>query len=215
MCLIFNLVFFSALFSGLTIGLYSIDIDSLRRKKRLNNKYAAKVYLIRKNGNLLLSSLMLGNVIINSVISIYLKNFSSGIIAASLASTLIFIFGEILPAAICTKYSMRIGAKTYWLVIILIVITYPISKPISIFLDKTIGKDLPRKFSRNELKELIKDNEDNGELDKGDEKRLLNTIMLKDIMTPRIEVFLLDSERKVNQDLLEEIKRKGFTRYRN
>ena len=46
------LVFLSGLFSGLTLGLLSLDKNELKRKISLGDKEAKKVYPIRKRGNL-------------------------------------------------------------------------------------------------------------------------------------------------------------------
>lgn len=70
------LVLFSALFSWLTLGLMSLNKDELERKIKLkddNSKLEEKVYSVRKNGNLLLCTLLLGNVAVNSVLAIFLK----------------------------------------------------------------------------------------------------------------------------------------------
>ncbi|HHE45900.1 MAG TPA: DUF21 domain-containing protein, partial [Candidatus Moranbacteria bacterium] len=48
------LVFFSAVFSGLTLGFFSLNKDDLERKAEVGDKRAKKIYKIRKNGNLLL-----------------------------------------------------------------------------------------------------------------------------------------------------------------
>ena len=47
------LVLLSGLFSGLTLGLLSLDKNELKRKISLGNKQAKKVYAVRKKGNLL------------------------------------------------------------------------------------------------------------------------------------------------------------------
>ena len=53
--LIIVLLAFSALFSGLTIGLFSLNKADLRRKAKLGNERAAVIYELRKKSNLLLT----------------------------------------------------------------------------------------------------------------------------------------------------------------
>jgi len=143
------LVSLSGLFSGLTICLFSIDKNELKRKISLGNKEAKKIYSVRKNGNLLLSTLLLGNVAVNSALAIFLGDIASGIIAGLVATGLIVVFGEILPQAIFIRYAMSIGAKTSWLVKIFIFILYPFCWPISLILDKMLGKEIPTVYSKN------------------------------------------------------------------
>ncbi len=77
------LILTSACFSGLTIGMFSISLSSLERKIKLGNTDAEKIYRIRKNGNYLLSTLLLGNVAVNSAISLVMGGLSSGFMAGN------------------------------------------------------------------------------------------------------------------------------------
>jgi metal transporter CNNM len=77
--IIFVLIIFSALFSGLTIGFLGLNKTELERKATLKNKKAIKIITIRKDANFLLVVLLLGNVLINSMLSIFLADLFSGI----------------------------------------------------------------------------------------------------------------------------------------
>jgi metal transporter CNNM len=133
------LIAFSAIFSGLNLGLFSLNRTDLERKTELGNKQAARVLRIRKRGNLLLVSLLLGNVAVNAAISIILGDIASGVIAGIFATGLIVVFGEIIPQATCARYALAIGARTAWIIEITMVVLYPIAKPIAWILDKTLG----------------------------------------------------------------------------
>jgi len=105
------LVLFSALFSGLTLGFFSLNKDDLERKAELGDKQAKKVYKIRKNGNLLLCTLLIGNVAVNSTLSIFLGSLASGFMAGLIATALIVVFGEIIPQAAFSRYALTLGAQ--------------------------------------------------------------------------------------------------------
>ena len=65
------LVLLSGIFSGLTLGLFSLAPEELERKMTLGLEdapLAAKIYPVRKDGNLLLCTLLLGNVAVNSAL---------------------------------------------------------------------------------------------------------------------------------------------------
>jgi len=99
--LIIILICLSALFSGLTLGLMSLDMTGLEivmeGDDRKNAEYARRIYPIRKNGNLLLCTLLLGNVAVNALLSILLADKAGGIVGFLASTFLIVIFGEILP----------------------------------------------------------------------------------------------------------------------
>lgn len=120
------LIILSALFSGLTLSLLSLDKGDLKRKASLGNKDAKKVYAVRKSGNLLLCTLLMGNVAVNSTVAIFLGNIASGVVAGLIATGLIVIFGEIIPQAAFSRHALKVGAHTAWLVRIFIVIFFPV-----------------------------------------------------------------------------------------
>jgi len=213
------LIAFSALFSGLTLGFFSLNKDDLERKAKLGDKKAQKVYKIREDGNLLLCTLLIGNVAVNSALSIFLGSIVSGLMAGLMATTLIVIFGEIAPQAIFSRYALFLGAKLSLLVKILIYILYPITKPIAFVLDKILGEEIPTIYSKHELIELIEDHEDSKESDlENDEKKIIRGALLygdkvvSDILTPRIEVFALKSEDLLDDKNIKKIYKSGHSR---
>ena len=71
--LIILLICLSGFFSGLTLGLLSLDPISLEIIMSGDSNealYASKVLPIRKKGNWLLCTLLIGNVVVNSYLSI-------------------------------------------------------------------------------------------------------------------------------------------------
>lgn len=213
------LVTLSGLFSGLTLGLLGLDKSELERKIKLGNKKAKKVYAVRKKGNLLLCTLLLGNVAVNSTLAIFLGSVATGVIGGITATGLIVLFGEIIPQASISRHALTVGSKTVWLVKIFIFIFYPICWPISKGLDKMLGEEMPTIWSRNELAEIIKHHEDSQDsrIDADEERIILGALSfsdkkITDIMTPRVVVFALEIDTPLNDKLLKKIKKSGFTR---
>ena len=214
-----TLVILSGCFSGLTLGFFSLNVTSLERKIKLGDIRAAKVYPIRKRGNLLLCTLLIGNVAVNSAAAIFLGEIASGLVAGVISTVLIVIFGEILPQAFFSRYALTLGAKTVWLVKIFIFLMYPIAYPLSLLLDKMLGEELQTIWSKREIKEIIKHHEDNeaSDIDKDEERILLGALSFseksaKKIMTPKPVLFKLEKNTILNRELLLKIKDRGFTR---
>jgi metal transporter CNNM len=213
------LVLLSGLFSGLTLGLLSLDKNELKRKISLGNKQAKKVYTVRKKGNLLLCTLLLGNVAVNSTLAIFLGNIASGVIAGLIATGLIVIFGEIIPQATFARYALAVGARTAWLVKIFIIILFPICWPIAWVLDKTLGEEMPTVYSKKELMKIVEEHEGSKESDvDADEERIIKGALsfsnktAEEIMTPRTVIYALKDDAVLNKTLLNKIKKEGFTR---
>lgn len=213
------LVLLSGMFSGLTLGLLSLDKNELKRKISLGNKHAKKVYKVRKNGNLLLCTLLLGNVGVNSTIAIFLGNISNGVMAGIIATGLIVVFGEIIPQATFSRYALVIGAKTAWFVRILIILMLPICYPIAWILDKTLGEEMQTVYSKKELMKIIEEHEDSNHSDLDeDEERIVKGALsfsdktAEDVLTPRTVLYLLEESQALTTYRLNLIKKNGFSR---
>ena len=214
------LITLSALFSGLTLGLMGLDVYDMERKMRDGNKYAKKIFPLRVRGNLLLTSLLLGNVFVNAVLSVFLGSIAGGVVAGITATALIFIFGEIIPQATIPRYALRFGAATVPLVRGLIFILYPIVYPISLLLDKLLGKEAPNVYSHNELISIIAEHEDskNSPLDADEERIVLGALKFSNkkinkTMTPRTVVVGVLKNEKITQELIDKLVNSGFSRF--
>ncbi len=213
------LIFLSALFSGLTIGFLGLDTTELMRKKKLGNKKAGKIITIRENGNFLLVTLLLGNVLVNSVLSIFLGDKFSGLMAVIASTALIVIFGEILPQAIFYRHALSIGYYFVPVVKFFQFIFFPIAYPVGKVLDYFLGEEEETIWSKSEIKEIIKNHEDSdkSEIDAEEENIVLGALSFSDkkvrqVMTPKSVVFKIEENEILNHKNLAEIKKNGFSR---
>lgn len=213
------LIVFSGLFSGLNLGLYSLNKTELARKAELGNSDAARVLRVRECGNLLLVSLLLGNVAVNAAVSIFLSDLTTGVVAGLVSTALIVVFGEIIPQATCARFALPIGARTAWLVELTMVVLYPVAKPIAWILDKTLGEELKTIWSKRELEHIIRMHEDDprSRVDADEERIILGALRFsdrtaKEVMTPRKEVFSLPLGDTIGDKLLHVIREQGYTR---
>ncbi len=162
--LFFGLLCLSALFSGLNLGLMSLDLSELEILMKIGTTaeqgYARKIYPLRKRGNFLLCSILLGNVMVNAISTLILGDMISGIYAAIGSTLLIVCFGEIIPQAVCSRFGLAVGANTIFLMYFFMFVTSPLAFPISKFLDLVLGQELATVYGRDKIRELLKNVED-------------------------------------------------------
>lgn len=213
------LVLFSGLFSGLTLGLMGLNVFDLKRKVKIGNQYAERIYPLRKQGNLLLCTLLLGNVAVNSVLAVFLGSLTSGLLASFMATGLIVIFGEIIPQSIFSRFALSFGARTAWLVEIFIFLFYPVAKPLALGLDYFLGGELPTVFSKREFKVFLEEQKKHkkSELSQKEFDIIKGGLIFSDkkvesVMTPRVNTFMLEKNTVLDRNTLHEIQRAGHSR---
>jgi metal transporter CNNM len=217
--IVIALVMMSAFFSGLTLGFFSLNKDDLKRKASLGDVDARKVYNIRKNGNLLLCTLLIGNVAVNSTLSIFLGSIVSGVVAGFVATGLIVVFGEILPQSIFSRYALLLGARFAWVVRVVIFIFYPVCFPLAYVLDKILSDEMSTVYSKKELIEIIDEHEnsDFSDIDRDDERIIKGALsfsdkIVHDVMIPRSKMYFLNAKKKFTKTLIREIYKMGHSR---
>jgi metal transporter CNNM len=222
------LVLISALCSGLNISLMSLKIDDLRRKARLGNDAAGKILPLRKNTNLSLASILLFNISVVSATSLVLENALNpkgdhavtGVAAGLMTTLLIVIFGEILPQALFSRHALAYTSRLTRVLWFMIIVTYPVSKPLQFLLDKLLGNEQPVYLqTRHELGLMIAEHlhTTESELDDDEIEIMRGALQLsekrvRDIMTPIHEVFWFAPDTVITDKLIDEIKLRGRSR---
>ncbi|EFX70056.1 hypothetical protein DAPPUDRAFT_61676, partial [Daphnia pulex] len=211
----------SGLFSGLNLGLMALDRTELKIYENTGlereRRFAKTIIPIRNHGNYLLCTLLLGNVLFNSTLTILLDDLTSGLIAI-IGSTLgIVIFGEIIPQSLCSRFGLAIGAHTVWITKFFMLITFPMAYPISLILDRILGKEIGAFYDRERLKELIKVTNEYHGLEKEEVNIIAGALELRrktvgDIMTRLEDVFMLSYESVLDFETVAEIMKQGFSR---
>jgi len=212
----------SGLFSGLNLGFMSLTREELTRKIKLGGdqgKMANTVYRLRKNGNLLLCTILIGNVLVNNILAVYMGEMFTGTSAVIIATALVVVFGEILPQAICSRYPLEIGSKAAPIFRLFMYALYIICKPLSMIMDWALGPEPPIRHSKFEIGEMIKDHEADlsSEIDQREALTILGALTFSektagDVMTPKKNVFKFYENEIITPELIDQIKRHGHTR---
>ncbi|KAI3907403.1 hypothetical protein MKW92_003245 [Papaver armeniacum] len=223
--IIIGLVCFAGLMAGLTLGLMSlslVDLEVLIKSGRpQDRKYAAKIFPVVKNQHLLLCTLLIGNALAMESLPLFLDELVAPWAAVLLSVTLILMFGEILPQAVCTRYGMKVGAMTAPFVRVLLCLFFPIAYPISKMLDWMLGKGHAVLLRRAELKTFVDFH--GNEAGKGgdlthDETTIIAGALemtektVKDAMTPISSAYCIDLNSTLDLETLTAIMTNGHSR---
>ncbi|KAK8975694.1 hypothetical protein V6N11_021544 [Hibiscus sabdariffa] len=153
---IVGLVCSVGLMAGLTLGLMSLGLVDLEvLMKILFCFVATKIFPVVKNQHLLLCTLLIGNSLAIETLPIFLDKLVPPWAAILVSMTLILMFGEILPQAVCTRYGLKVGATMTPLFRVLLFLFFPISYPISKVFDWMLGKGHAALLRRAELKTFV------------------------------------------------------------
>jgi len=208
------------MFSGLNLGLMSLDVFSLKRKMELGDIDAMRVYPIRKKGNLLLATILFANIAVNSAIAIILESIAGGVIAGIIATGTIFILGDVLPQAFVSRFALRFSSITAPITKFFMFILYPICGPVAYALDKMLGNEIPTIYSKNEMMKFIAEHEDHpsAPID-ADEERIIHGALqysdkkVAEVMTSIAKIVFVNQDEHINQELLQKIKNSGKSRF--
>jgi metal transporter CNNM len=197
----------------------SLDMADLKRKKKLGNKDAARVLPLRKNSHLSLAAILLSNVAAISATSLVLEGVAGGLLAGIVSTLLLVIFGEIIPQAYFSKRALRFCATLSPLLRVMIIITYPISKPLQLLLDKLFGHEKAHLHSRHELGMMISEHlgAKNSELDEDEVEIIRGALQLsekrvRDITTNIRNVYWMTPQTVMDAARIEDIKNRGWSR---
>ncbi|XP_060107821.1 metal transporter CNNM4 isoform X2 [Heteronotia binoei] len=220
--LICLLLALSGMFSGLNLGLMALDPMELRIVQNCGTetekRYARKIEPIRRKGNYLLCSLLLGNVLVNTTLTILLDDLIGSGLGAVIASTSgIVIFGEIVPQAMCSRHGLAVGANTIILTKFFMLLTFPVSYPISKMLDWVLGQEIGTVYNREKLVEMLKITEPYNDLVKEELNMIqgaleLRTKTVEDVMTQLHDCFMISSDAILDFNTMSEIMESGYTR---
>lgn len=221
----------SALISASEVAFFSLQIKSLEDSDGDQiTPGTLRVISLLKNPKRLLATILVANNFINIAIvllfTILSKNIFIGInnpflllfIEIGIITTLILIFGEILPKVYANRnaysFSLRMAPIIQFLDrFILFWITSPMSRTTA-FLEKKLG-DKKNKISVDQLSQALELTDDQETT--SDEQRMLEGIVnfgntdTREVMCPRIDIFALSYQMSL-KEIIPLILSKGFSR---
>ena len=216
----------SAFFSSAETAFSSLNKIKLKNKANNDDLRAAKTLEIAEDFSKFISTVLIGNNIVNIVstalATVYFTLYfgDNGAAVSSIVMTVaVLIFGEILPKRLAKlypeKYAMSITPLIRFLMIILTPLSF-IFEGIGNLVEMIFKKEDEEDFNSEELVTMVEEAESQGDMDEHEAEIITNAIEFNDldvgeIFTPRVDVISVS-----NKDTLEEIEKKfretGFSR---
>ncbi|KAF9561518.1 DUF21-domain-containing protein [Agrocybe pediades] len=218
-----GLVLAGGVFAGLTLGLMGLDELHLRvlatSSEDLQEKANAKkvLKLMKKGRHWVLVVLLLGNVIVNESLPIFLDSALGGGVAAIVISTA--AIGEVIPQAVSVRYGLTVGATCAPLVLGMMYLFAPIAWPIAKLLDYVLGASEEHTYKKAELKSFLQFHRNGAEPLRDDEISILNGVLelntknVETIMTPLKDTVILSADAILDHKAVDAIMLSGYSRF--
>jgi metal transporter CNNM len=143
----------------------------------------------------------------------------NGVVAATISTLMIVIFGEVLPQALFSRFALSFTSFFAPLLRLMILVTYPIAKPLQLLLDAMIGHEKSHLHTRSELGIIINEHygRTESELDEDEVEIIKNTLLLSkkqahEIMTPIKKVYWVKPTTRIGPRKIEELKMRHWSR---
>ncbi len=234
--ILFILLLFSAFFSSAETCLTTVNKMRLKSMADEGNKKAALVLKLISNQTKMLSSILIGNNIVNLSASSLATTFAINLAkksgfsnatslitgaATGIITILVIIFGEILPKSIATmnadKMSLIYSKPIYTLTVILGPFAYIFDK-FSKLLLKIFHIDITKQpaITENELRTIVDVSHKEGVIESEERQMITNVVdfgdsLAKDVMVPKMDVEFVELNLTYDE-LIESYSKEKFTR---
>ncbi|XP_041645556.1 metal transporter CNNM1 [Cheilinus undulatus] len=212
----------SALCSGLNISMLALDPVELRVLQNSGTekeqKYARKIESVRKHGNYILCTVVLGNVLTNTCFVVWMCQILGMTALSTAMCTLgIFFIGEILPHSVASRHSLAIASKTLCATRLLMLIFFPIAYPVSKILDIMLHQEISNFYTREKLVAMLRVTDPYHDLVKEELNIIqgaleLRTKTVEDVLTPLSDCYMLSSDAVLDFCTMSDVMQSGFTR---
>lgn len=213
------LIVLSAFFSGSEIAFASVNKVRLKKSAQSGNLYAKNALYISEHFDDALSTILIGNNLVNiaassisTVIAIGLMGESGAVAATLIMTIIILLFGEITPKIIAKQQCDKFVLLVSYPLIVLMFILKPIIAVVVLIVN-TISKlwaedgQKEPSVTEEELFSIIESVEDDGIIDKGRSELLqsaleFSDISVQEILTPRMDMVAINIDDDMD-DIIE------------
>ncbi|KAG5471131.1 hypothetical protein CUR178_02442 [Leishmania enriettii] len=154
------LVVLAGLMAGLIISVFSLDKARLKvlahRSETVEGRRARRLLLILHNPHWVLVTLVVVDSAATEMLPLLFNVLLSPAEAVIISVILLVVCGEIIPEAVFTHHALALSSALAYLVLVLMIVTAPISWPVGKLLDWCVGNRSGVAFKRGQLREVIR-----------------------------------------------------------
>ena len=220
------LVTFSAYFSATETAFTSLNKIRLKNMAGDGDKKAKDVLEISDNYDNLLSTILVGNNLVNIAISsiatvMFLELYPKygATIATAVATVIVLIFGEISPKSLAKESPERFAMFSAPIIRFFMLILKPINWIFSCWkklLAKLFNADGIRPITEDELLTMVEEAQTEGGIDEGQSELIQNAIEFNDleawdVLTPRVDIKAIEIDED-EDEIAELFLETGFSR---
>jgi len=216
----------SAFFAGAEIALASLSPAKVRQLLENKKGGAKNLAWLKENPQRFIGATIIGNTVVNVAISVLATVLTIELfgnewigLATGVIALVVLVFGEILPKALATAYAeglSLVGAGPLKILALFLLPLITLFDFISTLLLKILGKKKGPTITEDELRTMARMAAEEGTIEHTEREMLeslfqFNDIMAEDVMTPRVNIFALDAEKRLG-DVLQKILSSPFSR---
>lgn len=173
----------SAMFSGLNLAFFSLSRLRLEAEASTGNEVAARILLLRRDANFLLTTILWGNVGINVLLTLLSNSVMVGVAAFAFSTIVITFAGEIIPQAYFSRHAMKMASLLSPVMRFYQYVLYPVAKPSAWMLDNLLGAENIVYLKEQQLRGVIEQHivSDLAEIDAIEGQGALNFLDIDDV----------------------------------
>ncbi len=205
------LICLSAFFSATETAYSTVNKLRIKQKAEEKNKKAMLAYTMLEAFDRTLTTVLIGNNIVNiaassmaTVLAVKIFGNNGAAIATAAMTVLILTFGEILPKCIVNEKNEKYVLFTSYIIKIISFLFYPFTF-VFLHLKQFVIKSLPSKkeeqpqptVTEQELKFIVENIEEEGVLEKQESELVQSALVfdektIQEILTPRVDMVAID-----------------------
>lgn len=145
----------SAIFSGMNIAVFSLSRLRLEAAAAAGEKNAAAALELRRDANLTLVTILIGNVSINVLLTMLADSVLAGVLAFLFSTVIITAIGEIAPQAYFSRNALNAVSLLAPILRLYRTVLWPVAKPTALLLDAWVGTEAVPWFRERELHNIL------------------------------------------------------------